>query len=76
MPIVSRRRAAARRGNAQRRAAEKFSDSVGTGSYRIDLHPSSAGDNYIDVSSLPFQIPLGSLIPQRVEKKWTEFLFR
>jgi hypothetical protein len=47
--------------------AEKFNDSVGTGSYRIDLHPSSGGDNYIDVSSLPFQIPLGSLIHQRVE---------
>lgn len=47
--------------------AEKFDDTVGTGSYRIDLHPSSGGDNYIDVSSLPFQIPLGALIPQRVE---------
>jgi hypothetical protein len=47
--------------------AEKFSDSVGTGSYRIDLHPSSGGNNYIDVSSLPFQIPLGALIPERVE---------
>jgi hypothetical protein len=38
--------------------AAAFKDSVGTGSYRIDLHPSSGGDNYIDVSSLPFQIPL------------------
>tara|TARA_B100000959_G_scaffold284047_1_gene354549 strand:- start:2234 stop:3871 length:1638 start_codon:yes stop_codon:yes gene_type:complete len=47
--------------------AENFHDSVGVGSYRIDLHPSSGGDNYIDVSSLPFQIPLGALIPQRVE---------
>lgn len=47
--------------------AEPFADSVGVGSYRIDLHPSSAGDNYIDVSSLPFQIPLGALIPKRVE---------
>src|SRR5260370_39289984 len=47
--------------------AEQFADSVGIGSYRIDLHPSSGGDNYIDVSSLPFQIPLGALIPKRVE---------
>ncbi|MEN6536266.1 MAG: FAD-dependent oxidoreductase, partial [Bryobacteraceae bacterium] len=47
--------------------AERFSDSVGVGSYRIDLHPSSGGDNYVDVSSLPFQIPLGALIPKRVE---------
>ena len=48
-------------------SAENFPDSVGIGSYRIDLHPSTGGDNYIDISSLPFQIPLGALIPQRVE---------
>jgi hypothetical protein len=47
--------------------AEQFPDTVGVGSYRIDLHPSSGGDNYIDVSSLPFQIPLGALIPKRME---------
>ena len=47
------------------RAAE-FKDSVGIGAYRIDLHPSTKGNNYIDISSLPFQIPLGALIPQRV----------
>lgn len=47
--------------------AEEFPDSVGIGHYRIDLHPSTGGDNYIDVASLPFQIPLGSLIPKRVE---------
>ena len=48
-------------------SAERFPDSVGIGSYRIDLHPSSGGDNYIDVASLPFQIPMGALIPRRVE---------
>ena len=32
----------------------------------LDLHPSTALRTYIDVSSLPFQIPLGSLIPVRV----------
>lgn len=52
------------RGQAQ---AEFFLDSVGIGSYRIDLHPSSGKDNYIDISSLPFQIPLGALIPIRME---------
>jgi hypothetical protein len=48
-------------------AEATFPDSVGVGSYRIDLHPSTGGDNYIDVSSLPFEIPLGALIPTRVE---------
>ncbi len=48
-------------------AAEAFADSVGVGSYRIDLHPSTGGDNYIDISSLPFQVPLGALIPRRIE---------
>jgi hypothetical protein len=47
--------------------AERFDDSVGVGSYRIDLHPSSKGNNYIDVGSLPFQIPLGALIPKSRE---------
>lgn len=47
--------------------ATPFPDSVGVGSYRIDLHPSTGGDNYIDLSSLPFQIPLGALLPQRMQ---------
>ncbi len=52
---------------ADKVVAESFPDSVGIGSYRIDLHPSTGGDNYIDVASLPFQIPLGALVPRRVE---------
>ena len=47
--------------------AEALPDSVGIGCYRIDLHPSMTGRNFLDISSLPFQIPLGSLIPQRVD---------
>jgi hypothetical protein len=47
--------------------AATFHDSIGIGYYHIDLHPSSKGDNYIDFPSLPFQIPLGALIPQRME---------
>ncbi|HSI72859.1 MAG TPA: FAD-dependent oxidoreductase [Fimbriimonas sp.] len=46
--------------------AIEFADSVGIGAYRIDLHPSTGGDSYIDLSSLPFQIPLGALIPVRM----------
>ena len=42
-------------------------DSVGIGSYRIDLHPSTGHRNYVDISSLPFQIPLGALVPERLE---------
>jgi hypothetical protein len=49
------------------RLAERYEDSVGIGYYRIDLHPSTGGDNYIDVPSLPFRIPLGALIPVRLE---------
>lgn len=47
--------------------SEGFPDSIGIGYYRIDLHISTGGNNYIDVESVPFRIPLGSLIPRRVE---------
>ena len=45
----------------------EFPDTVGVGMYRIDLHPSTHGDNYIDVASAPFEIPLGALIPVRLD---------
>jgi hypothetical protein len=54
-------------GKASGNTSADFYDSVGVGYYHIDLHPSSDGDNYIDFGSLPFQIPLGSLIPIRME---------
>ena len=52
-------------GQTENRAAE-FYDSVGIGYYHIDLHPSTGGDNYIDFPSLPFEIPLGALLPKRM----------
>jgi hypothetical protein len=47
--------------------ATPFHDSVGIGYYHLDLHPSTGGDNYIDMASVPFQIPLGAMIPQRMK---------
>lgn len=47
--------------------AKPFDDSVGIGYYHLDLHPSTGGDNYIDMASVPFQIPLGAMIPKRMK---------
>ncbi|TVR48571.1 MAG: FAD-dependent oxidoreductase [Puniceicoccaceae bacterium] len=47
--------------------AATFADSVGIGCYRIDLHPATGGVNGVDIASLPFQIPLGALLPLRME---------
>jgi len=44
-----------------------FDDSVGIGCYRIDLHPTVSGVGYLDLGCWPFQIPLGAMIPVRVE---------
>ena len=49
------------------KGAVNYRDSIGVGMYRIDLHPSTGSDNYIDVGSCPFEIPLGALLPQRVK---------
>jgi FAD dependent oxidoreductase len=46
--------------------AVSYPDSVGTGHYRIDLHPTTGGDPYLDVAAHPFEIPLGALLPRRV----------
>ncbi|PSR52755.1 FAD-dependent oxidoreductase [Adhaeribacter arboris] len=54
-------------GKEKDNTAADFYDSVGIGYYHIDLHPSSNSNNYIDFASLPFQIPLGALLPKRME---------
>lgn len=45
---------------------KRYPDSVGVGSYRIDLHPSTGGDGYVDIASCPFQVPLRALVPVRM----------
>jgi hypothetical protein len=47
--------------------AVRYDDAVGIGAYRIDLHPSTGGDVYIDIPCCPFQIPLGALVPVRLD---------
>ena len=54
-------------GSEAAKKSADFYDSVGVGSYHIDLHPSTGGSNYIDFDSLPFQIPLGALLPQTMD---------
>ena len=39
-------------------------DSCGIGAYRIDLHPRANGRPTVDIDALPFQIPLGCLVPR------------
>lgn len=41
-----------------------FPDSVGIGWYAMDLHPAVGDETTMYAPTLPFQIPLGALIPQ------------
>ena len=47
--------------------AAHFADSVGVGWYPIDIHQAGEGDVGLSTRTKPFQIPLGALIPERVE---------
>ncbi|NUT37146.1 MAG: FAD-dependent oxidoreductase [Hamadaea sp.] len=60
----------ARRAAGLPAGAQLFDDSVGIGCYRIDLHPSTGAGrprSYVDIACHPFQIPLGALIPVRLD---------
>jgi hypothetical protein len=47
--------------------AYPWPDSVGIGHYSMDLHVSTRGDRGRYGDTLPFQIPLGALLPRRME---------
>ncbi|MCR2822057.1 FAD-dependent oxidoreductase [Lederbergia panacisoli] len=49
------------------KTGKKYHDRVGIGSYSIDLHPSKAGRNYLDIKALPYHIPLGALLPKKLD---------
>ncbi|MBI3910268.1 MAG: FAD-dependent oxidoreductase [Armatimonadetes bacterium] len=49
-----------------RRRARLFLDSVGVGLYAIDIHPGEQEEKIPPQQALPFQIPLGALLPIRV----------
>jgi hypothetical protein len=46
--------------------AEPFPDSVGIGHYSMDLHRTTRGDRGAYGDTLPFQLPLGALLPVRI----------
>ncbi|MDB4866472.1 MAG: FAD-dependent oxidoreductase [Cohnella sp.] len=45
----------------------RYEDSVGVGSYHLDLHPTTRTNRMFYIPSLPYEIPLGALIPIRVK---------
>ena len=51
----------------EQEVGKQFADTAGIGSYPIDLHPTSAGYNYIDFPTPPFHLPLGALLPVRTK---------
>jgi hypothetical protein len=46
--------------------AKSLPRSVGVGAYRLDLHPGTNNAPTVDLGTVPFQIPLGSLLAVRV----------
>lgn len=45
---------------------KRLADSVGIGSYAMDLHPTTVNQRTFYAKSYPFEIPLGSFIPVRL----------
>ncbi|ODP27969.1 hypothetical protein PTI45_02607 [Paenibacillus nuruki] len=45
---------------------KRYEDSVGVGSYSLDLHPTVKTHRTFYIPNYPFEIPLGSLIPVRM----------
>ena len=55
--------------NPDRHYGRYFHDSIGIGHYPLDIHPGNCEESLpsSETSTLPFQIPLGVLVPVRME---------
>jgi hypothetical protein len=51
----------------ERARAAFMPDTVGVGHYALDIHPNGHGEPNAFVATRPFQIPLGALIPVRLQ---------
>lgn len=51
----------------EQQGAAVFDDTVGIGNYWIDIHPTTGGNPSLNIPTWPFQIPLGAMIPVRME---------
>jgi len=52
---------------ATRNGIKSYEDSVGVGSYYLDLHPTTATKYFTFLPSWPYELPLGTLIPERIK---------
>ncbi|MEV5025392.1 FAD-dependent oxidoreductase [Paenibacillus sp. LPE1-1-1.1] len=46
---------------------KRYEDSVGVGSYHLDLHTTTKSNRGFFIPSLPYEIPLGAFLPVRVK---------